>query len=749
MARETSVKVQSERNPSSRDPEKRVQPFFSVLIAALIVPPVFGTILRFIIFCAPESMWLVGLLDLLFFGLGGVAVAIGVGIKVAKRITFVVAHVATTVLLFAVAEYVTATIGWPPVDAVWYVRLLAVVKCPTWWVILYMFGSLTMALSWLLYRIDAFRAATGADEKDASGLRELLHWPKGAKIRVDTIEADEFAITAEIDHDGIPVAQLQTAAKSLAEHPGFVRGQATVIPGESGGRSQIRLVHKDPFASSSEWRTWPGLSHPGGLFHEPIRTSYFATGEAQWYSFVRTPKGYRSKLAPNFAATNGSFKGSQGATGSGKSGDAAIEQAEVFSRRDAQVIYIDPAKFGQNAGWCFDFCSLAAGSPAASGALFAGLRKLGEYRAQALGAAGVRDFDHEAFKKTGMSWIYIFADEFDVAQQGANMNWLATKGRSVGFRFAFTLPRATGENMDTNIRAAVGMWAQFGITQDYDKGFVLSNETIEAGANPESLGVTTPGAHYLDRASGISPSMWPIMCRSYRTEEDYSDLRNAVLAARSQFTPATWTAEERKILGSVLDTCSPDRQRTAGAVPPPDDPQIDVALSDPPAPYMPPAPSTAAGETTDKETPMGRLGKLFDASDLQLDPATRAALDDLPSTDTSQFGDIDPREPVVQLPPSPNGDDDALPDVKPQAPTKADAIADMERALLQLDRENVTEFGGGDVQARMKYAWSASSLSKRFSALAEDETLNPPGLKLERIGLRGRFTLIRVAGDGA
>lgn len=745
MSRESNVNVKSERNPSSRDPEKRVQPFASVLLTALIVVPAFCFVLRVIVALGGDSLkWLIVWLSLLLFGTILPGIAIALGYRVSKRVPFVTWHVAITVHLFALAVSLSVLPGWTHVSAGhhWWDDLSAWLKnvfvLPGFVVVIYLFGSIGVALSWLLYRIDAFRAATGEKEgDDSSGLAGLVKWPKGAKIRQDTIDGDEFSVTAEVDHEGIPIKQLRSSLEALEEQPGIIRGRSSIVGGDRGGRSTIRLVHTDPH---SVWRTWPGLTHPGGLYHEPISTSYYSTGAKQWYSFVRTPDGYRSSFAPDFRSPNGTFKGSQGMTSSGKSGDAAIELAEVFSRSDVQVIYIDVAKLLQNAGWCLDFVSLAAANRRASADLFAGLRRLGEYRTRVLGEAGIRDFSHEAVERTGLSWLHIFADEFDVASQGANMTWLATKGRSLGMRFSFTLPRAHGGALDTDIRGAVGMWTQFGINQDYDKGFALSDETIAAGAAPEQFGTDVPGAHYLDGAPGVDRKLYALDCRTYQTREDYGDLRRAVEAARATFTPMTFTPGEIAALGPVAELCKPSVVR-AGHLGQDDAP---IESYDPAAPAE--ADSTAAPAAITKGEPMDLLRSKFDTDDLKLDPATQAMLDDLPDTDVSdlerEFGNLDPRRP------SP----DSTPDLftlgegdKPKV-GKAEGIADMKAALIRMAARGVREFTTDVLRDEMTVAMRAGDISEYFTSLTKDTTLNPPGLVIERLG-RGRFMLTRVAGN--
>lgn len=742
----------TERNPSTHDPEKRSRKFTSVLLTGLFVVPAFGLLLRFIIFWAPEMLHLVAALSLLT-GVAVAAIAVAIGYKVTKRVPFVVWHVAATAMLFGLALYTTTVVRWPAQTAPWYERLLAVINIPAWWVVVHLFGSVIVGGSWLLYRIDALRSAAGGNAEAGGGaLAGLLSRMEGIRFRADQAVTDDVAVEVPVEHEGIPLSQVRSIVPALEETPGVIRGRSSVQQTDRGGHSILRIVHTDPHKT---WRVWPGLSAPGGSYTEPIRTSYYSTGEVQWYSFVKTPDGMTFTPAnpedPNdtrakFRSPNDSFKGAQGATGSGKSGGSAVEIAEVLSRNNVQVIYIDTAKLIQNAGWCLDFVSLAAGSRSASGALFTALRRVGELRTRILGEANQRNFTDEAARITGLSWIHIYADEFDAAKQNADMEWLATKGRSVGFRISYTLPRAVGDKLSTDIRAATGMWEQYGITQDYDKGFVLSDETIAAGANPESFGVSIPGAHYLDRAPGIEPRMWAIDCRVYKTREDYGDLRRAVEAARAAFTPPAWLPEELEALGEVARYCHPSIVRNGH-----------IGLDTPP-PAQPP--TDAVQLNRQKGTDMQDTQPLptdEDLEDAPYDAQLRSLIEDAEegldvSPEERQYGPLNPRVPD----PMPTAEDNVqLAHVKPKPRDAAHAVAEFEAALIRMALKGVTEFGNGDVMAEMAVSMSPATISKRFTELCGGAQLegprspgmvgNPPVVAVSRIeGSRGRFTLERL-----
>ncbi len=754
MARE--AKVTTERNPSTRDDEKRSRPFRAVLLMAWVGVPLLSFALRLAVafgdpWIQSFIIWLIAML----FGLAGPLVVMGVGYRVAKRVPFVVGHVAVTVVLFAVALSVSMLPGWdrePYASDAWYgsiVRgwrgVLDAAAMPLWFVILYGIASLCVAGSWLLYRIDAFRASTGANEtNDATGMAAVFAKLKGAKVRANTIEVDDTAVTFEVDHEGIPASQVRAQLPGLEAHREVVVGRSSVVGDAKGGKSVVRLVHTDPHGEG-RWRVWPGLSHPGGTYSQPIRTSYYATGEMQWYSFVRTPEGMVSKMAPSFRSPNDSFKGAQGATGSGKSGGSAVEIAEVASRTNVVIVYIDPAKLMQNAAWCLDFCRLAAGSPESSRILFNGLRRLGEWRARKLGEAGFRNFTDEAAYVTGLSWVHIYADEFDVATQNAAMDWLATKGRSLGFRISFSLPRAVGTKLSTDIRAAVGMWEQYGITQDYDKGFVLSEETIAAGANPESFGVTLPGVHYLDRAPGVDPKMYAIDCRVYQTRQDYGDLRRAVEAARATFTPADFTAEEYEVLAEVAEHCKPSVIRNGHlgtgkkvkAAPAPDPMSIETAGQTAGLPERSDQEEERDMQNTlsfedledDEEAFMAKLG--IEPEDL---------VDTDPSAEQREFGPIDGRQPIPQD--IIVGDEADLEPDKPRAATTEDMVREFDAALVRMAARGMTEFTNADLREELAVEMDTSRMSDRLTALQKDARLNPPGLRIERLK-RGRFRIVR------
>jgi hypothetical protein len=725
-----NVKITSERNPSKREPDDRAQPFLSVLLAGLLVVPLLGVVTRLFAFFAPELLWLIAGLSL---GTGGVlaAAAIAIGFKVAKRIEFVVWHVATTALLFGIALYTTTTVRWPELGEPWYIRLLAVVNWPAWWVIIHFFGSIVLSGSWLLYRIDAFRAATGT-QGDRSGFAELLGIPAGVTVRKGSIEQDEYATTAIIDHENTPADKVASILPAMVEKAGAIRGRSTIIPGERGGSSTVRIVHNDPM---KDWRTWPGLSHPGMSFAYPFRSAYYSTGEGQWYSFAKTPDSPKSPHAPKFRAENDAHLGRQGATRAGKSGDIAVEIAEGLSRKDCIVVLANAAKLMQDSGWCLDMVGLAADTTKRAAVLFAGLKRLGEYRSTRMGDPRLggrhRTWTPETYEELGFAALLVEVDEGDLILGGSDVTWLSTKGLSLGIYASVSISRAVTDGMASTLRSAIPTWKAFGAGQDYDKGFALSKETMAAGASPESFGTRFPGAHYLDKAQGVAETLYPVDARSFKTQRDFSDLRRAVEDARESFPAPTFTAGEIRALGDAWTYCQP-KAILFGALKAADQEDADGAPA-PPDDDVPERPDMTKTLDMSEQPDTG-------------DPVTDALMSK-PREDFSgferEFGALPPISQPIDLERDPSHPGGTLLDDKPRV-SPAEVIAEFDAALVRMARRGVTRFGNRDVIAEMTVMAPPAQISKHFKALCDEgkTTAPPAGIGIERVpGVAGQYDM--------
>jgi hypothetical protein len=747
------VSTKTERNPQSRTADKRMQPFVSVLLVAMLAVPAFCFVFRAIVAYEPSLMWLVVWLELFLFGAVGPGAAIGIGYRVTKRLPFVVWHVALTIELFAIASSLSALLGWSrPYEGNWWFqrewrRLVDIFTLPGEFVVIYIIGALLVTLSWWLYRIDAFRAAaTGEGNGGDGGLAQLLGWPTGATIRPGSITSDEHAVEAIVDHKGVPVKKVQDSLPAVVEQAGAIRGRSTVIPGELGGQSTIRLVKSDPL---TEWKPWPGLSHPGGSFAYPFRTAYYTNGKTQWFSFAMTPSPKilpRSKVAPDFQSMNDAHFGRQGATRSGKSGDNAIELAEALSRRDAIVCVVNTAKLMQDVGWAMDFVGLAADDKPKAHLLFDRIQALGEHRSAVMGDPRLngrhRTWTPLTYQELGFAALLIEVDEGDQVLHSSIATWLSTKGLSLGIYVSTMISRAATDGMASTLRSAITQWKAFGAGQAYDGGFVLSDETIAAGADVGALSTRFPGSQYLDKAQGVDETLYPEMARSYRTERDFSDLREAVSAARATFTPATFTPGELRILGPAAKMLSP-RAILIGAYA-----QADAGRDPDTAP-------AATDHTNDEGIDMQTTLTLdedgnrpHDTGDPEIDALLakpRQNFSDL----AAEYGELPPPNEPLPSKANPDLPDVTLVDGRPER-SEVDTAAEFDAALIRLAEKGVTEFQNKDVMAEMHCDPNPSFVTRRFKGLCDEgKYVMPPGLTVERVPTKaGRYLLTRLAAPG-
>lgn len=706
---------------------QRAVPFLGSLLVAFGILPTMYAISHLVMWWDPTTGILVahgwfvsGSLVALF--------AVGIGLFHAKRTNFLIKHVAATVFLVGVSGDTFTLAGFRH-------RALDVVA---------VFGTLILWGSWMMYRIDAFRAKATGQTTDGWG--EVIGL---AKSRPKKIRTTESQVIIDVEHGpGETITDVRRAAKELEDKAGAIVGRTTVTPGERGGGSVIALTMADPF---DEWRRFPGPSHPGGSFALPFRTAYYETGEDQWFGFAR---GTLTSPLTDFVAPQATFVGLVGTTGVGKSGEENNIAAEGLTRRDCVVCWVDAEKLYQNAGWCLDMLGMAARNRAQAKQLSRALRRLAEYRVELFGQAtldamldpdqgsvGGREWTPELAQETGEAAVLVIMDEADTFLHRGEWDWLGKRGRSLGIFLVPSVPRASTLEVPAAFRGSIAAWKTFAIGDKYSGEFTLSQVARDGGANPEQL--RKLAAHYFDLVPGVPERMWPVLCRSFWS--DAKMLRDMVTAARGRFTPATFSEEARRWMGADYDACTPaatlalrgpnlsdDEPAEGGggvAVPaarPPHGPAADADRDDQEGDDMQAVERTVVGTRPDAGP--GGMGEVATLAHPEL------------AEDAATINPRDPGQPLRLEP----GERMELPDDKPEPPDDAAAEADLDAALVALADEGVTEFAPADLIARMRYAMRPYTVSRRLAALCEGARIHPQGLTVERLAA-GRYILVLPA----
>lgn len=557
------------------------------------------------------------------------------------------------------------------------------------WMILVAVAVYGTAVSWNLHRTDALRASSRDGGEGDEGWGEILGL---ARSRPGRPIQGEYTTKVPIRvGPGETLRDVEKAIPLMDAATGAIEGRSRLerVPGGRADAATIVMMHTDAFR---QWRPWPGLSHPGGSIADGIRTAYYDDGEDQWYWL---PAGTDREGQPRAAG----HIGRMGMTRSGKSGDQANEIAEVASRRDAVLVGSDSLKGPQGFGWAnrAGLLALYADTEAKANALFVAMNRLVAGRARRLDEAGFGDWSPEVYDAIGMPAVYWALDEADSYISNSKFSTLAKSSLSVGVFLSPALPRADSTSMPPLARMSIATWKCFGVGDSYSQNFALTETTRNAGANPENWKVQFPGAQYLDTAPGVDPARYPVPCRSWRS--DKSELAAEVLEARKSFIPAQFTPEDIADLGGAWTLCQPHRVGEPNPEP------------------------AAKGATV-----AGTNGKTAQAAEQDISDGEDEYVMPTPPPDVGDLSKIDPRKPNRR----PAGPVVSWGSPKPAPRNPEEMAAEFDRVAAEMYAAGIREFSNKHFYSRCRM-WSESWLSRRLSAVAEGDTVNPPGLTIERI----------------
>lgn len=682
------------------------------------------------------------------------------GARIVKRDPVIVIHLLGSVWLTFLILYISSQWGWSLSWVLWHVAL-----------------STIGGASWAILRTDALRKdpREKGDDKNDGGYRDALGV---ANTEVKAVEPTRYGVRMTIKHlTGSNRGQLVKALPNLEAEVGAVDGMSFLTRGKNLSETKVDLITKDPW---TEWREWPGLSHPGGSFADSFVTSYYVTGDDAPYWFAAN----HSRSNPR----QRSGKVRAGATGAGKSGDLIIEVAEGLSRRDTITVVVFMGKFRQNLGWAEDMITLIADTQAKARALEAGIWNLVAYRAGIMhGTDQDRDWSPEAYRKYGFAAVHFVYDEADKIL-GKLAEDIATTALAVGVFMSVTLPDTDHRSMPVKVRRSLGIRDCYGTGDKYTHTMILQESTAESAPAPFEIGTTIPGWHIMDRVNGIDPALFTVPCRTYYATQER--LRAAVVAARRQFEPAVFTSGEiecfRRVEGDAWEMCQPALVgmgvQPAGVQPTPGvQPAAEPTAQ--PAGVQPGAvqvfteaqmrdaftQATAAvqamGQPMNADTIAAAASAILNSLGVQHSaPGEQPRASGMPFADAQEGEQVDiPDEErtVVNfdrpMPPGsastaeqraewnkiPRKDEYVrkskisidFDDVRPQPVDQAAADAEFDRVIRQMVEQGVSEFRNQDLLERCEL-WSDVMMTRRLRDLADPQKpaiVMPPGVKLIKL----------------
>lgn len=205
-----------------------------------------------------------------------------------------------------------------------------------------------------------------------------------------------------------------------------------------------------------------------------------------------------------------------GMNGSGKSEAMIIADLEIRARTDALSVVANPIKFQIDFGDIADMYPIAAEGEEQTRQLIENLPEVGAYRAWLLGKLGYKQWEPECYTRHGIPLIFIRIEEAASIVAGNKPFKRATETfRALGLPLCVSMQVAVFRNIDREARSQFANSIAFGVADMQDAKFVLTDQTLSAGADPTMWKNNEPGRCY-GELTGFPPEMWPEDARAYR-----------------------------------------------------------------------------------------------------------------------------------------------------------------------------------------------------------------------------------------
>ena len=369
---------------------------------------------------------------------------------------------------------------------------------------------LVMATTSVLLAITKLLRGDGTDARAhlfgelGERVRELQDVGQTGKPKVvDGRIVTHAAMLPGADFNALAKPEVRTAiASALDVPPGGVRMVRDRNTPRTGRMevSPVDMLEHPP--------AWPGLSRPGGSIGEPIRVAVYQTGAPVPLILPGDSTAGRNAIGVLILL---------GQAGSGKTELQLTLAAEARSRTDAEVVYIDGRK-GLQLPAAFRNAMHVFIHDAADGERYLdGLISEVAKRAGQIGGHGHEQWTAGCPKCPPFRVVIVDeASKFIEAED--TLVELAESVRSVGIFVLLGIQRATGDRMPTSVRTTIGGVICMGVRDVGEGARVLSEETIEAGADPGWKN-RKPGALYAE-LPGTDPDDWSLPGRTFKPDRD-------------------------------------------------------------------------------------------------------------------------------------------------------------------------------------------------------------------------------------
>lgn len=349
------------------------------------------------------------------------------------------------------------------------------------------------------------RAAMGSDEPAGDADSRLAKVLAGARVTKPRQIEGRVVANVEVNRGEQTVADLQkqidNLEAALAVRPGAAR--LTRHP-DDAGRAELTIVPTDPLAQPT---TWPGPSAPGtsvassrigiGVYEDALPAGLWLPGDD----------------ATARALGHWLFGGVKG---SGKSQAGCVLMTDALTRTDVVGWGSDPAKAWQTFGPLMQHMDWVATDRATARDMVAALNNIVKARAEHLGRRGIKQWEPDCGIPLLVAW---FEEAAEIVESSEAFTRLVERARSTGVVIVVAVQRPSHSNIDTDTRSQLTAYMCFGMRDSQDAAFVLADEAIDAGAQPELWSDRAPGYAYL-AGPGIPGDRLAVPLRTYRASDE-------------------------------------------------------------------------------------------------------------------------------------------------------------------------------------------------------------------------------------
>lgn len=392
------------------------------------------------------------------------------------------------------------------------------------WVI----GSVSLSSFWMIRHagITGGHERDRVGDKDGSWLGDKISAFKNAKVaKADvSVSPEELRIRHHLDTPNT-AGDAQRTREQVAAVAGVDKDQVKVlrVPGDEG-QVDVVLNHRADTAKPVRYRgpSAPGQSCAAAPLYLGRRTD---GSDIEWWM---AGSGDPEKPRPV-----GHSK-TTGVTGSGKTETICTAILDMRWRTDIVPVVGDPAKFQQSFGDIAEVLGLKAVNAEQCKQLLVNLAgPVVEYRADLLGSLersdgkiGYKQWEPECYTLHGVPFVFVDVEEAaDVLMEMDEEVYEAVrKLRSLGVKLNISMQTMPHDDIPRKVRGQFVESLAHGQNEYQDAKYSLSNESLEAGADPTKWRNDAPGSLYAE-VTGTDKVHWAVDGRAvYMTpaEKEFS-----------------------------------------------------------------------------------------------------------------------------------------------------------------------------------------------------------------------------------